>query len=110
MKFKIITTIILASFLLFNLKANDTIGYQNRSDVIEFINMMHKKHGLNKDLLTNLFSRVNFQEKVIRIMNRQPEETMTWYSYKAMMVTEERINSGRVFINNFNHQVYYRFF
>ena len=105
MKFKIITIIILASFLLFNLKANDTIGYQNRSDVIEFINMMHKKHGLNKDLLTNLFSRVNFQEKVIRIMNRQPEETMTWSSYKAMMVTEERINSGRVFINNFNQDL-----
>ena len=105
MKFKIITIIILASLLLFNLKANDTIGYQNRSDVIEFINMMHKKHGLNKDLLTNLFSRVNFQEKVIRIMNRQPEETMTWSSYKAMMVTEERINSGRVFINNFNQDL-----
>ena len=105
MKFKIITIIILASFLLFNLKANDTIGYQNRSDVIEFINMMHKKHGLNKDLLTNLFSRVNFQEKVIRIMNRQPEETMTWSSYKAMMVTEERINSGKVFINNFNQDL-----
>ena len=105
MKFKIITIIILASFLLFNLKANDTIGYQNRSDVIEFINMMHKKHGLNKDLLTNLFSRVNFQEKVIRIMDRQPEETMTWSSYKAMMVTEERINSGRVFIDNYNQDL-----
>ena len=105
MNFNKITLIILASLLLFNLKANDTIGYQNRSDVIEFINMMHKKHGLNKDLLTNLFSRVNFQEKVIRIMNRQPEETMTWSSYKAMMVTEERINSGRVFINNFNQDL-----
>ena len=105
MKFKKITIIILASLLLFTLKANDTTGYQNRADVIEFINMMHKKHGLNKDLLTNLFSRVNFQEKVIRIMNRQPEETMTWSSYKAMMVTEERINSGRVFINNFNQDL-----
>ena len=106
MKFKIITIFILASLLLFNLKASDTIGgYQNRSDVIEFINMMHKKHGLNKDLLTNLFSRVNFQEKVIRIMNRQPEGTMTWPGYKNMMVTEERINAGQVFINNFNQDL-----
>ena len=105
MKFKKITIIILASLLLFNLKANDTIGYQNRADVIEFINMMQKKHGLNKDHLNNLFSEVTFQEKVIRIMNRQPEETMTWSSYKAMMVTEERINSGRVFIDNYNQDL-----
>ena len=105
MKFKKITIIILASLLLFNLKANDTIGYQNRADVIEFINMMQKKHGLNKDHLNNLFSEVTFQEKVIRIMNRQPEGTMTWSRYKSMMVTEERINSGRVFINNFNQDL-----
>ena len=105
MKFKKITIIILASLLLFNLKANDTIGYQNRADVIEFINMMQKKHGLNKDLLTDLFSGVTFQEKVIRIMNRQPEGTMTWSRYKAMMVTEERINSGRVFIDNYNQDL-----
>ena len=105
MKFKKITIIILASLLLFNLKANDTIGYQNRADVIEFINMMQKKHGLNKDHLNNLFSEVTFQEKVIRIMNRQPEGTMTWSRYKSMMVTEERINSGKVFINNFNQDL-----
>ena len=105
MKFKKITIIILASLLLFNLKANDTIGYQNRADVIEFINMMQKKHGLNKDHLNNLFSGVTFQEKVIRIMNRQPEGTMTWSRYKAMMVTEERINSGRVFIDNYNQDL-----
>ena len=105
MKFKKITIIILASLLLFTLKANDTTGYQNRADVIEFINMMQKKHGLNKDHLNNLFSEVTFQEKVIRIMNRQPEGTMTWSRYKSMMVTEERINSGRVFINNFNQDL-----
>ena len=105
MKFKKITIIILASLLLFTLKANDTTGYQNRADVIEFINMMQKKHGLNKDLLTDLFSGVTFQKKVIRIMNRQPEGTMTWSRYKSMMVTEERINSGKVFINNFNQDL-----
>ena len=101
MKLIKITLIILSFLLLFNLKANDLVGYQNRREVIEFIDMMHRKHGLDKGVLSNLFSEVNFQEKVIRIMNRQPEATMSWSKYKAMMVTQDRINSGKAFINNF---------
>ena len=101
MKLIKITLIILSFLLLFNLKANDLVGYQNRPEVIEFIDMMHRKHGLDKGVLSNLFSEVNFQEKVIRIMNRQPEATMSWSKYKAMMVTQDRINSGKAFINNF---------
>jgi len=32
-------------------------------------------------------------------MNRQPEGTMTWSSYKNMMVTDERVDSGKQFID-----------
>ena len=31
-------------------------------------------------------------------MNRQPEGTMTWSKYKEMLVTDERVDSGKQFI------------
>jgi membrane-bound lytic murein transglycosylase B len=34
-------------------------------------------------------------------MNRQPEGTMTWSSYKNMMVTDERVDSGKQFISEY---------
>jgi membrane-bound lytic murein transglycosylase B len=48
--------------------------------------------------LVELISTSEFQERVIRIMDRQPEGTMTWTRYKKIMVTDARIESGREFI------------
>ena len=52
----------------------------------------------DKDKLVELISTSEFQERVIRIMDRQPEGTMTWTRYKKIMVTDARIKSGREFI------------
>ena len=38
-------------------------------------------------------------------MNRQPEGTMTWSKYKAMMVTHERVDSGKQFIDAYKHDL-----
>ena len=99
MKHLSIFLLIVSTTLTFEIKADESIPYQNRPDVIDFIEMMHNKHGLDKEELKELFSSVNFQERVVRIMNRQPEGTMTWSSYKNMMVTDERVDSGRQFID-----------
>ena len=98
MKHLSIFLLIVSTILAFEIKADESIPYLNRSDVIDFIEMMHNKHGLDKEELKKLFSSVNFQERVVRIMNRQPEGTMTWSSYKNMMVTDERVDSGKQFI------------
>ena len=98
MKHLSIFLLIVSTILAFEIKADESIPYLNRPDVIDFIEMMHNKHGLDKEELKKLFSSVNFQERVVRIMNRQPEGTMTWSSYKNMMVTDERVDSGKQFI------------
>ena len=64
----------------------------------DFIEDMNIKHGFNKDELIELISGSEFQPRVVRIMDRQPEGTMTWTRYKKIMVTDARIESGRKFI------------
>ena len=73
-------------------------NYSSREDVSNFIEEMNVKHGFDKDKLVELISTSEFQERVIRIMDRQPEGTMTWTRYKKIMVTDARIKSGKEFI------------
>ena len=87
--------------LVSNLSSKEGEDYLDKLEVQEFVELMHKKHGFIKDDLLKLFATAKFQEKVIRIMNRQPEGIMTWTQYKEMMVTQERINSGKYFINSY---------
>ena len=105
MKFTSIITAILSSFLVLSVTADELVAYQDRPEVIEFIEMMNSKHGSDKEVLKKLFSTVIFQERVIRIMNRQPEGTMTWSKYKAMMVTHERVDSGKQFIDAYKQDL-----
>ena len=105
MKFTSIITAILSMFLVLSVTADELSAYQDRPEVIEFIEMMNSKHGSDKEELKNLFSSANFQERVIRIMNRQPEGTMTWSKYKTMMVTDERVDSGKKFIDAYKQDL-----
>ena len=66
-------------------------NYSSREDVSNFIDEMSIKHNFDRDNLTALLSGSKFQERVVRIMDRQPEGTMTWTRYKKIMVTDARI-------------------
>ena len=72
--------------------------YLAREEVSDFIDYMNAKHDFDRDLLNNLLGEANHQERVIRIMNKQPEGTMTWERYKSIMVNDSRISAGEVFI------------
>ena len=89
-------------FLIFSLVCTScqTIyaDYSSREEVIDFINYMSKKHGFDESYLESIFFKALPQERVIRIMDRQPEGTMTWARYKEIMVTESRISAGKEFI------------
>ena len=60
--------------------------YSSRDEVNNFIEYMSEKHEFSKSELKNLFDQAEYQEKVVRIMNRQPEGTMTWGRYKGIMI------------------------
>ena len=72
--------------------------YSENDETVEFIDYMAQKHGYEKSYLEDIFQRAKYQEKVVRIMNRQPEGTMTWERYKGIMVNESRISAGKEFI------------
>ena len=93
-------TILLASltFLCLEISSNESYEYSSRDDVKEYIEEISNKHGFESDKLLKLLGSAVYQEKVVRIMNRQPEGTMTWSRYKAMMVSDSRISAGEEFI------------
>ena len=94
-------SILLAAVTTFclNISSNDGFDYSSREDVKEYIEEISNKHGFNRSQLSKLLNSAVYQEKVVRIMNRQPEGTMTWSKYKKMMVSESRIAAGKDFIN-----------
>ena len=79
--------------------------YSARQDVVEFIKYMSEKHSYEKSFLESLFKNAEYQEKVVRIMDRQPEGTMTWERYKGIMVNKSRISAGREFIGLYKEQL-----
>ncbi len=94
-------TILFASLALFCLEisSNESVDYSSREDVKEYIEEISAKHGFESDKLLKLLGSAVYQERVVRIMNRQPEGTMTWSRYKEMMVSDSRISAGKEFIN-----------
>ena len=51
MKHLSIFLLIVSTILAFEIKADESIPYLNRPEVIDFIEMMHNKHGLDKEEL-----------------------------------------------------------
>ena len=74
--------------------------YSENDETAEFIDYMAQKHGYEKSYLEDIFQRAKYQERVVRIMNRQPEGTMTWQRYRGIMVNESRISAGKEFIKS----------
>ena len=74
--------------------------YSENDETVKFIDYMAQKHGYEKSYLEAVFQRAKYQERVVRIMNRQPEGTMTWERYRVIMVNESRISAGKEFIKS----------
>ena len=75
--------------------------YSLKDETVEFIDYMSEKHGYDKTYLTSVFKNAEYQDKVVRIMNKQPEGTMTWERYRGIMVNDSRISAGQEFIGRF---------
>ncbi len=84
--------------LCLEISSNESFDYSSRDDVKEYIEEISNKHGFESNKLLKLLGSAVYQEKVVRIMNRQPEGTMTWSRYKEMMVSDSRISAGEEFI------------
>ena len=72
--------------------------FNSNPEVLDFIEKMELKYNFDKEELTKLFNSGKYQEKVVRLMDKQPEGTMTWGEYKKRIVNKNRISEGRKFI------------
>ncbi len=85
--------------------SEENTEYSSRDDVKAYASYLATKHDFDFDELIDLLGGAVFQEKVVRIMNRQPEGTMTWSKYKNMMISESRINAGKEFISLYRNDL-----
>ena len=99
MKIKGIILVVSMTLLCTKIYSDENFNYSSRGDVKEYIAELSAKHDFDFEQLLKLLGSAVYQEKVVRIMNRQPEGTMTWSKYKNMMVSESRISAGKEFIN-----------
>ena len=83
-------------------QTQDTPPSQNvaqREDVQMFIADMVEKHQFEHDALQNVFSKVQIDDGIIKAITR-PAENKPWYEYRAIFVTDSRINLGVKFWND----------
>ena len=83
----------------------DQTPYLERDEVKEFIIKMEKEHKFSPSELESILGTAVHQERVIRIMNKQPEGTMTWSKYRNIMVSEDRINQAKEFVESYKDQL-----
>ncbi len=83
----------------------DQTPYLERDEVKEFIIKMEKEHKFSPSELESILGTAVHQERVIRIMNKQPEGTMTWSKYRNIMVSEDRINQAKQFVESYKDQL-----
>lgn len=72
------------------------VNFSKRPDVHKFINLMVKKHKLNRAELVKLFDQVKYHEIVIKHVNK-PLEANPWRTYQRLFVNEWRIKHGVTF-------------
>ena len=102
---KLIAFFSISMMLFFSFAKAEEISYLEREEVKDFIKMMEKKHEFSSSELVEILGTAVHQERVIRIMDRQPEGTMTWSRYRNMMVSDDRINQAKEFIESYKDQL-----
>lgn len=67
-----------------------------RSEVITFVDNLALEHTINKSQVLTAFSKIEPSSEVLQRMSAQ-YEALPWHKYKAMLVTEKRIQGGTKF-------------
>ncbi len=68
-----------------------------RPEIVEFVNDVVSRDGLNRKDVRALLKEAQPQPKIIDIMNRPIERVAPWWEYRDHFLTAERINEGTGF-------------
>jgi len=93
-KFIAYLSIVCLTILYTNLAA--AIPFSARPEVKTFIAEMVQKHNLDAKTLTLAFSKYGSAPEIIEKISA-PYEEKPWHNYRALFITEKRINGGKEF-------------
>lgn len=65
-----------------------------RPDVRAFIDSMVAEHGYDEQSLTATLAAAESQPAILEAISRPAEKTLTWPEYRAIFITDERIDAG----------------
>lgn len=89
MKLGLIATIMLGIYMS-PINANVFIA---RQDVIQFIDEISTQHQLDRDKISQAFSKIEPSQEVIQRMMQQ-YEALPWHKYRALFLTDKKIKCG----------------
>ncbi len=66
----------------------------NRAEVKQFINSMVSKHDYNRRVLKQVLREAKSQDSILEAISKPAEKTKSWDEYRAIFLTQERIDAG----------------
>jgi len=83
-----------AGAVLYGLYGPASADYQERPDVVAFVDEMAVTHGFARDELLALFTQVERKQAILDAIARPAEKTKSWHEYRDIFVTPARIAQG----------------
>jgi membrane-bound lytic murein transglycosylase B len=68
-----------------------------RTDVREFIESMASSHDYDEQTLIRILSDATSRESILEAISRPAEKTLEWYEYRAIFLTDKRVDAGAEF-------------
>ena len=69
----------------------------DQPEVSSFIDMMVEKHDFDREELRDILGAAEIKQKIIDLISRPAEKTMSWGEYRQHFLTRERIRAGADF-------------
>ena len=68
-----------------------------REDIRSFIDELVREYGFDEQAIRATLAEGRYQPRIIEAMTRPAEKVLTWWEYRARLVSEQRIKMGREF-------------
>ncbi|MFT5505279.1 MAG: membrane-bound lytic murein transglycosylase B, partial [Gammaproteobacteria bacterium] len=77
----------------------------DRPEVKEFIDEMVVEHDFDAEMLTDIFDKATLSKSIVKAISR-PAEAKPWYMYRPIFLTDDRINSGVKFLQQYEETLF----
>ena len=76
------------------LAAEDSGGYHQRPEVVEYMDSLVAEHGFERSWLAKTLAAARRNEDVLAHISRPAEKALAWHEYRRIFITDNRIDGG----------------